>query len=1029
MGQGRWRTGMMAAWVGLVAGAAALMAGGAMLGANAPARADNAVQIDSNEAYTPIEPVSRATVDMALPVLRPGADARQAWMRPAAGAQRMVPLLLHDNGMPLEDFGQSASQLSLCSDECANPDPADLIPCMDIVGDVTCLSSGMIREAFFKLSAASADDFVLEDFVSPDTNFQVSTIRAAFEFFEEGADTADPMTTWIGGIHVTVYANSVLNAPDGVPNGDGTFAGDVITTQLVPAASLTQTRVGSCVPCWVVEIPVSFVLAKNTRYWLSLVPQHPGPPLSFWCLSQVNTDFSAHQGADSGPAFWTEIPGNEDTSGCTNPAPPPAFTNRDLSFQIFGDELSSSFIACCDSSTGICRNVVAPMDCVPSESRQAGAICQFSGCTLVTGACCDDLAANCSDDIDMALCPPPGLRFAPDTLCSNVSPPCGAVDIGACCFVDQPCVELNPTDCSNMGGIWNAGTCAAFPCPSSNNDCENAILLSTDTIQFDTRGATTDGPSDPIGEPCTDVNQDIWFRYVATCDGQMIVSLCLGTNYDAALAVYDGCACGAALGPLLACDDDFCGIGGAAALTTTVRRGNCYLIRVGGAGSAVGAGTLAIRCIPDLACCLGDANGDGLLDDADVTALIAALLNPPPSGTPAFCGADVNGDGAVNGLDVQALVDLLLTGAVCSPPVTGACCLSDQTCVEDTVDGCFFAGGIYQGDRTICTADTCQPPVVNCCLGDLNGDEVLDIADLEPMIAALLNPPQIGTAAFCAADVNEDGAIDGDDIQLFTDRLIGGASCIPPIVGACCLADGTCLQTTQMACIAAVGIYQGDNSVCTPNLCPQPLFVECCLGDFNFNGIADILDIDGFVGATLNPPPPETPDACRADINMDLSVDGRDISGFVSLVLNQTACPLPANDDCAGVRLLSCNTRLTVDNSQATTVASDPDYSCRIGGPGQGVGTLWFSFVAIDTTALVSTCNSFPPANDTTLAVYDVSCPTSADEIACSEDDCGRLSQVCVSGLTIGQTYVVQVSSFDASNQGFITLEITCPCP
>ncbi len=102
MGQGRWRTGMMAAWVGLAAGAAALVAGGAMLGANSPAAADKSVQFDPLEAYTPLDAVNRATSDMASPVLRPGADPSQAWMRPAAGVQRTAtPTQLYDNGMTL----------------------------------------------------------------------------------------------------------------------------------------------------------------------------------------------------------------------------------------------------------------------------------------------------------------------------------------------------------------------------------------------------------------------------------------------------------------------------------------------------------------------------------------------------------------------------------------------------------------------------------------------------------------------------------------------------------------------------------------------------------------------------------------------------------------------------------------------------------------------------------------------------------------------------------------------------------------
>jgi len=591
-------------------------------------------------------------------------------------------------------------------------------------------------------------------------------------------------------------------------------------------------------------------------------------------------------------------------------------------------------------------------------------------------------------------------------------------------------MELNPTDCSNMGGSWNAGTCGPFPCPSPNDVCDNAVLISSGSIPFDTRGAATDGPAVPLDPTCTDVNQDIWFRYIATCDGQAIISLCLDTDYDAALAVYDGCACGAALGPQLACNNDFCSVGGPAALSAPVRKGNCYLIRVGGAGNAVGTGTLTVSCVPDLTCCIGDANDDGLLDTSDLPAMIAAQLSPPSAGTLALCRTDLNGDGRVDGLDIQPFVDQLISGTDCaSMMISGACCLTDQTCVQDTVGGCFSSGGIYQGDGTPCTAGLCVPSNIVCCQGDLSGDAVLDAADIPLMIAALLNPPPIGTVAFCEADVNQDGFVDGGDIQAFADRLIGGVSCTPPVTGACCLADGRCRQDTQAACATSGGIYQGDNTACTPNLCPQPLAIECCPGNFNADGVVSELDAAGFINAVLNPPPPETPSFCRADINGDLSVDGLDIDGFVTLVLNQQPCPAPTNDNCANARLLSCNVLIAVDNSQATTDPGDPVFSCHFAGPAQGAGTLWFAFVAIDTTAYVSTCDSFPPASDTILAVYDAQCPTAGNEIACNEDSCGRLSELCVAGLTPGQTYYVQVASSDTNTLGFIAMQIVCPCP
>lgn len=40
---------------------------------------------------------------------------------------------------------------------------------------------------------------------------------------------------------------------------------------------------------------------------------------------------------------------------------------------------------------------------------------------------------------------------------------------------------------------------------------------------------------------------------------------------------------------------------------------------------------------------------------------------------------------------------------------------------------------------------------------------------------------------------------------------------VPPVEGACCLADGTCIVIVQDGC---QGTYQGDGTTCTPNPCP-----------------------------------------------------------------------------------------------------------------------------------------------------------------------------------------------------------------
>jgi hypothetical protein len=63
------------------------------------------------------------------------------------------------------------------------------------------------------------------------------------------------------------------------------------------------------------------------------------------------------------------------------------------------------------------------------------------------------------------------------------------------------------------------------------------------------------------------------------------------------------------------------------------------------------------------------------------------------------------------------------------------------------------------------------------------------------------------------------------------------------------------------------------------------------------------------------------------------------------------------------------------------------------------------------------------------LAVYDGTCG-SLVELACSEDEGdGLLSELCVDGLIVGNTYYVQTASFSASSQGEITVTTTCPSP
>ncbi|MBI3835972.1 MAG: hypothetical protein HY287_16725 [Planctomycetes bacterium] len=146
--------------------------------------------------------------------------------------------------------------------------------------------------------------------------------------------------------------------------------------------------------------------------------------------------------------------------------------------------------------------------------------------------------------------------------------------------------------------------------------------------------------------------------------------------------------------------------------------------------------------------------------------------------------------------------------------------------------------------------------------------------------------------------------------------------------------------------------------------------------------------------------------------------DMLDAIGWEYPLINQS-CPEAAPMACGAIRYLD-NT--TIDNP------ASPLFTCRTSG-GQ-TGTLWYSFVATHTSARISTCDSV--ATDTILAVYGGSCG-SLTEIVCSNNvvGCGASgtqASACVTGLTIGNTYYIQVASNNSGTRGLIALKIQCSC-
>ncbi len=139
-----------------------------------------------------------------------------------------------------------------------------------------------------------------------------------------------------------------------------------------------------------------------------------------------------------------------------------------------------------------------------------------------------------------------------------------------------------------------------------NDRCRDQVEVTDGDIEYSTVGATTDGPEEP--QACSfnffnGIGSDIWYRYTATCDGELSVDLC-DSAFDTKVAVYNGCRQCPVSSPPAACNDDFCGV--RSLVTLPVQQDDCYTIRVGGYFNAQGPGVMKIRCrtiIPTGACC------------------------------------------------------------------------------------------------------------------------------------------------------------------------------------------------------------------------------------------------------------------------------------------------------------------------------------------------------------------------------------------------------------------------------------------
>jgi len=230
---------------------------------------------------------------------------------------------------------------------------------------------------------------------------------------------------------------------------------------------------------------------------------------------------------------------------------------------------------------------------------------------------------------DMAFCL--STDFAPGA--------CGS-PVAYCCDCDGACSNETRRDCLSARSRWRIeDTCETHTCEPGapdNDKCLNVVLpefpdTPSGTVRFDNTCSNADGvnPIDSDFGPDNNIAADVWFKYIATCDGAVTFSTCAngpaqGGGLDTIIAVYrdpvDPTQCVCPLDsdaqreatlwysePMLpntigmAGDENCDGLqnGGGGYVQGTASFGDCFMIRVGGfggQGSEEGQGTVTITC-------------------------------------------------------------------------------------------------------------------------------------------------------------------------------------------------------------------------------------------------------------------------------------------------------------------------------------------------------------------------------------------------------------------------------------------------
>lgn len=381
------------------------------------------------------------------------------------------------------------------------------------------------------------------------------------------------------------------------------------------------------------------------------------------------------------------------------------------------------------------------------------------------GACCDNGA--CADDMLEDDCLNAGRVWAgPNTTCADVPAPC---DTGACCVANN-CQLLIPSECASQGGQFVGGACTSGLCAPPS-------------------GACCSGTNCVVTEPanCTEEQGRVYLGDGTTCEGDPCgmggnpTGACCSETFGCLNDVTASqCAASGGLyaGNDTTCSSGICDLGACCRGSVCTIEFQLACVQVSGEYLGSGSTCEGFPCglPPTGACCRFDGTCEndvvaGACTGSD-TWLGAETVCTAGSCTPGACCLESEcmdiSQTQCTSMGGFFMADTDCASGACD---AGACCL-DGFCAMVPAYGCGLAGRNFLGAGIPCDPNPCLP--CTTCLGDANGDSVIDSEDLQMFSDCLVTPDPLTCKC---SDMNQDDIVDFGDVNAFVTSLLASGAC------------------------------------------------------------------------------------------------------------------------------------------------------------------------------------------------------------------------------------------------------------